>query len=321
MWKRLLIAIPLAVVGALWFWFLTMPWPLRLGSHDPESTAFMRMRQAEARAEGSSLELHYEPVPLEEIAATMQNAAIVAEDGRFYEHEGIDWQAIADEVQWSGDDDFSWFSPSDLRALVAATRYYRANSEKIRGRSTITQQLAKNIYFSSERSLLRKLEELIVARRIERFVSKDRILELYLNTVELGPGIFGVEAAAQHYFGRSADALTRDQAASLAATLPHPLSSNPNLRPGRMAWRKGMILARMGGTGPVETVPLEPPGVEVDDPALLGSEVGDSVPIDSVGTAAPVVPDTATATPPAAPPADTSQTGTPPPDTIAALRH
>ena len=296
--KRLLIAHPLALAGALWVWFLTVPWPLRLRTHTPESTAFMRMREAEARADGKTLDIAYDPVALDEISPNMIDAVIVAEDGRFREHDGIDWLAIAEEVNWSGDDDFSWASFSDVRSLVAAIRYYRENSEKIRGRSTITQQLAKNMYFSSERSLLRKIEELIVARRMELMLSKDRILELYLNSAEFGPGIFGVEAAAQHYFGRSADGLTRSQAAALAATLPHPLTSNPDLRPGRMAWRQQMILARMGGTGPVETVPLEPPGVEVEDPEVLGDEVADSLPAETTEA-----PDTAV---------------TPEPDTVAA---
>ena len=143
--KRLLIALPLALAGALWFWFLTVPWPLRLRTHTPESTAFMRMREAEARADGTTLDIAYDPVALDEIAPAMIDAVIVAEDGRFREHDGIDWLAIAEEVNWSGDDDFSWASFSDLRSLVAAIRYYRDNSEKIRGRSTITQQLAKNM--------------------------------------------------------------------------------------------------------------------------------------------------------------------------------
>jgi monofunctional biosynthetic peptidoglycan transglycosylase len=304
--KRLLAALPLAIAGALWFWFLTVPWPLRLRAHTPESTAFMRMRAAEARADGATLEIDHRPVTLDQIAPALRNAVIVAEDGRFREHDGIDWHAIAEEVDWRGDDDFSWFSGADLRALFTAIRYYRDNAEKIRGRSTITQQLAKNLYFSSERSLLRKIEELIVARRMERMLSKDRILELYLNTAEFGPGIFGVEAAARHYFGRSADALTRDQAAALAATLPHPLTSNPDLRPGRMAWRKRLILARMGGTGPVETVPLEPPGVEVEDPALLGEVVSDSAAADTAVRVTPPA-DTVIAPPDTVPePADTT---------------
>lgn len=289
--RRLLPALPLALLGAIWFWLVTAPWPVLLRFRTPDATAFMELREAEAESAGEELEIDYQPVPLDAIAPAMQRAAIVAEDGRFYDHGGVDWHALADELEWTGDDDFSWTSFDDLRALLGALRYYRNNSEKIRGRSTITQQLAKNLYFSSDRSLLRKAEELVVARRLERFLSKERILELYLNTAEFGPGIFGVEAAARHYFDRPAADLTRTQAATLAATLPHPLTSNPDLRPGRMAWRRDMILGRLGGTGPVETVPEAPPGVEVDEPELIGEpvEASDTVDVeDPLGVRDPV---------------------------------
>jgi monofunctional glycosyltransferase len=296
MWKRLLLALPLAVIGAAWFYWITIPWPLRLRTHDPETTAVMRQRIAEARARGDELELRRQWVPLARISPRLQRAVIAAEDGRFRQHNGIDWGALREEFRYQGDADFSIFDPADVRALVASLNYYRANRDRIRGRSTITQQLAKNLYYSTDRSLIRKLEEFVVARRLERFLTKDRILELYLNVVELGPGIFGVEAAAQHYFGRTAADLTADQAAALAATLPHPLSSNPRTNPGRMEWRKRLILARMGGTGPVETVPLqtETQSVPMDTPgAPLGRPVE--------------------ATPATAPPPDTAA---PPPDTI-----
>ena len=271
--KRIIIALPLALFGAFWFWYLTLPWPITLRSGFPDRTAFMEMRLDEAQAEGETLEIVYEPVALESIARPLRRAVVIAEDGRFREHGGVDWQAIAEEVRYQGDDDFSVFDPSDLRAVVGAINYYRANRDEVRGRSTITQQLAKNLYFTSDRSVLRKIEELVVAKRLEQFLSKDRILELYLNTAEWGPGIFGAEAAAQHYFDRSADRLNLDQAAALAATLPHPLTSNPKTRPGRMAWRKDMIRRRLGGgqgsDTATETVPLEPPKpVDVEAPVL-----------------------------------------------------
>jgi len=300
--RRLLLALPLAAIGAFWFWFLTTPWPVTLRFRDPSTTAFMRMRVEQAAAAGEELEIDYRPVPLEQIAPAMRRAAVVAEDGRFFEHGGVDWRALAEEVHWSGDDDFSILSLDDWRALAGALRYYRANSEKIRGRSTITQQLAKNLYFSDNRSLIRKLEELIVAKRLEWFLSKDRILELYLNVAEFGPGIFGVEAAAQHYFGVPAAKLSRYQAASLAATLPHPLTSNPARNPGRMAWRRDMILRRMGGTGPVETVPLAPASVDVDEPGIIGEAVEPDTPraepADTTQTAEPAAPPSVDSVPP-----------------------
>ncbi len=310
MTRRLLLALPLAAFGALGLWFLVTPWPVTLGFRDPTTTAFMRLRVDQAAAEGREFEVDYRPVALEDIAPAMRRAVVVSEDGRFHEHGGVDWYALAEEVNWTGDDDFSALSASDWRAMLDALRYYRANSEKIRGRSTITQQLAKNLYFSEERSLTRKLQELMVAKRLEWFLSKDRILELYLNTVELGPGIFGVEAAAQHYFGVPASDLSRYQAASLAATLPHPLTSNPETNPGRMAWRRDLILGRMGGSGPVETVPLAPEAVEVDEPEVIGEPAWEEPDVQQQTEPADPEPRTEPEpAPPATEPVDTARGG------------
>jgi monofunctional glycosyltransferase len=296
--KRLLVAVPLAVIGAAWFYFIALPWPVLLRVRDPDTTALMRQRVAEARSRGEELEITRTWVPLDRISRRLQRAVVVAEDGNFYDHDGVDWAALREEFRYRGDDDFSWFDGNDRRALLASFRYYRDNRDKVRGRSTITQQLAKNLYFSTTRSPVRKIEEYIVARRLEQLLSKERILELYLNVVEWGPGVFGAEAAARRYFDRSAADLTADQAAALAATLPHPLSSNPARRPGRMQWRKNMILTRMGGTGPVQTVPLDP-AAESDEPEPLGEAV-------SPEPAGPE-PDTTRPAPDSAPP---------PPDTI-----
>jgi monofunctional biosynthetic peptidoglycan transglycosylase len=271
--KRLFAAIPLAFIGAAWFYWVTLPWPVLLRFRDPDTSAVMRQRVAEARTEGEDLEISREWVPLDNISRRLRRAVIVAEDGRFEEHDGVDWDALREEFRYRGDADFSWFDGGDVRALLSSAKYYLDNRDKVRGRSTITQQLAKNLYFSTARSPLRKLEEFVVARRMERFLSKDRILELYLNVVEWGPGVFGAEAAARHYFSRAAADLNADQAAALAATLPHPLTSNPAQRPGRMQWRKRLILARMGGAGPVQTVPLAPASEEPDQ-----TPIGEPVP-------------------------------------------
>lgn len=244
--RRWLLILPLAAAGAAWFWFVVLPWPILLRWRHPRSTAFQRMRVHEARAQAERLDLRYTWVPLNRISRNLQRAVITGEDGRFYEHDGIDWEALREEFRYRGDDEFSWFDPADLRALWNTLDHYRRNRAGIRGRSTITQQLAKNLYFSSDRSVLRKFEELIVARRMEFLLPKDRILELYLNVAEWGPGVFGAEAAARHYFNRAAARLSLDQAAALAATLPHPLTSNPKYRPGRMNWRKAYILRLMG---------------------------------------------------------------------------
>jgi monofunctional glycosyltransferase len=307
--KRRILAVFLALIGTFWFYYITLPWPLLLRVRNPATTALMRERIAEARARGESLDIKQTWVPLDDISRRLRRAVIVGEDGRFYEHNGVDWEALREEFRYRGDADFSWFDPADLRALVGAAMYYRASRATIRGRSTITQQLAKNLYFSTDRSVLRKLDELLVARRLERFLSKNRILEVYLNMVEWGPGIFGAEAAAREYFGRSAHDLTVAQAAALAATLPHPLTSNPHKRPGRMRWRQRLILARMGGTGPVRTVPLAP-----GPDSVTGRPVGEPPPDttttpDSLAPQDTVSPDTATPPDTVSPPDTTSVAG------------
>lgn len=295
--KRYLLAAPLALIGAAWFYWVTLPWPVLLRWRDPGPTAFMNLRMEQARRSGDDLELRQTWAPLENISRNLRRAVLVAEDGNFRKHSGIDWAALRDELHYRGDAEFSWRDPDDLRAAAAAMRYYLENREKIRGRSTITQQLAKNLYFDESRSLLRKMDEFVVARRLERFLSKDRILELYLNLAEWGPGVFGAEAAAQHYFNRSAESLTREQAAALAATLPHPLTSNPKTRPGRMAWRKQLILTRMTGEGPTRTVPLEPLRIEEPElPEVPELEIRDSViplPADTIRLDTLPRPDTA----------------------------
>jgi monofunctional glycosyltransferase len=294
MFKRLLVALPLAFAGAALFYWLVLPWPVLLRWRDPGTTAFMERRLDEARTDDEALELRHEWVPLEDIAPALRRAVVVAEDGNFERHRGIDWGALAEELDYAGDDDFSPFDPSDLRAAFGALGYYFTHRDEIRGRSTITQQLAKNLYFSSDRSLLRKVDEFVVARRLERFLSKDRILELYLNVAEWGPGVFGAEAAAETYFGVSASELSRWQAASLAATLPHPLTSNPDHRPGRMAWRRDLILGRMGGRGPVRTVPLAPDPdpvdidvPEIEPPSLIRDSAADTAAVPPPDTVPP----------------------------------
>lgn len=274
-----LAALPLVVLSGL-------PWPWLLRWVDPPATAFMLHREREARRSGEALTLVQDWVPLEELPQTLIRAVLVAEDDRFHEHGGVDWKALAEEVRWSGDDDFSWFSSEDRASLFRAAGYYWTHRSEIRGRSTLTQQLAKNLFFTPDRTLVRKAGEFVVAGRLERFLGKDRILEIYLNTVELGPGLFGVGAAARAYFGVPAQRLDRFQAASLAATLPHPLMSNPGHRPTRMAWRRDLILARLAGRDvviPVEPEPLALPELEFSPPDLPGDTLlRDTVPPDTL---------------------------------------
>ncbi|CAN5787782.1 hypothetical protein BH23GEM11_BH23GEM11_14220 [soil metagenome] len=250
--------------------WLVQPWPLPLRWKDPGTTAFMEARLRDARASGTPMELRHAWVPLTELPDVLVRAVLVAEDDRFREHGGVDWVALAEEVRYRGPIPPDLRSPADREALRVAWTYASENRERIRGRSTLTQQLARNLYLSEDRSFIRKGQELLLARRLEFFLEKDRILEIYLNVAEFGPGIFGVEAASQAYFQRSARELSRHQAASLAGTLPHPLTSNPGFQPARMAWRRDRILARLGGGPPVapsppEVVPPPPPPLPPPD--------------------------------------------------------
>jgi len=250
--------------AALVAWLVVIPYPWTLRSRNPERTALMEQRAREAHAGDGAFAADQRWVSFDEISPTLVRAVIVAEDYRFRLHEGVDWVSLAEEVEWTGDDAFSWLSPSDLGALRRALAFAWANRDDLRGRSTITQQLAKNLYFGTDRTLLRKAMEVVVAGRLERRLGKDRILELYLNVVEWGPGVFGAEAAARTYFGRSAASLTLDQAAALAATLPHPLTSNPAHRPSRMLWRKDLILRRLDPSSGLPPAPLPLPEPELD---------------------------------------------------------
>ena len=200
----------------------------------------------------------YRPVPLDSIAPSLQDAVIIGEDNNFFTHHGIDYLALAQAIGYRRQT-FSWNSPRDRRDLQAVLPQVWARRDRLRGASTISQQLAKNLYLSPSRNPLRKLKEAVITWRLEAALGKRRIMELYLNVVELGDGVFGAEAASQLYFRHSARQLTREQAAALAGSLPFPLRSNPGYRPGRMRWRQDLILRRMRGEE------VEVPTVEEED--------------------------------------------------------
>jgi monofunctional biosynthetic peptidoglycan transglycosylase len=253
-----------SVLVGLAVWYLVIPYPWTLRGRNPGGTSLIAQRITEARASDTELQIQQEWVTLDEISPALLRAVVVAEDYRFREHDGIDWVSLGEEVHWTGDDEFSWRSAADLRALRSALGYAWTNRAEMRGRSTITQQLAKNLYFGTDRSLLRKAKELVVARRLERRLGKDRILELYLNIAEWGPGVFGAEAASRRYFGHSASTLSLTEAAALAGTLPHPLTSNPALNPGRMRWRQSLILDRLDPSRGLPPPPGPLPELEID---------------------------------------------------------
>ena len=178
-------------------WFLA--WVLIWRWHDPGQSAFMQAELRRLRAIRPQAQLQQQWVPYGAISANLKRAVIAAEDARFLEHEGVDWEAIE-------------------RAYLAN----RKAGRPLRGGSTISQQLAKNLFLSGERSYLRKSEELVITYMIELSWPKRRILEVYLNIVEWGEGVFGAEAAARLYFDVSAAQLAPEQAARMAAFLPSP---------------------------------------------------------------------------------------------------
>ena len=266
----------MAAAGLFVLWlFAVWPPPVWYATHFPRETAFMAMRRS--ADPDAATKRRYDPVPLTAIAQVMPRAVMIGEDNRFYDHGGFDFVEMRKAVGYRRDS-FAIASPRDRQDLAAALRKSWRRRDRVRGASTITQQLAKNLYLSPSRNPLRKVKEAVTAWRLEFWLSKDRIMELYLNTVELGDEVWGVEAASQLYFRRSAKALTVEQAATLAAVLPFPRSSNPNYRPGRMNWRKNLILRRLRGEQ------VEVPMVEPELPADIPSPIPDSLP-----TALPVV--------------------------------
>lgn len=226
----------------------------------------MEMRDGKERA--------YRPVPLDSIRSTARRAVTIGEDDNFWNHRGIDWKAMRQALGYRREA-FSWSSKRDRDALVPLLLRAWSRRDALRGASTITQQLAKNLYLSPSRNPLRKVKEAVTAFRIEGAMPKERILELYVNVVELGDQVWGFEAASRHYFKRSAKRISTEQAAALAATLPFPLSSNPGYKPGRMRWRQQLILRRMRGEN-VEVPKLE---TEVPPPPPAPAAPADTVPL------------------------------------------
>jgi len=216
----LLIVLPPA--GLALYWWLSFPDVQGLVKANPRTTALIEARQAEARAKDPDAEAYRVWVPLSEIAPALQHAVIVSEDASFYFHDGFDWEGIKE----------------------AALRNVEAG-KLARGGSTLTQQLAKNLYLSSHKTFLRKAEEALITYALERDLTKKRILELYLNVVEWGKGVYGAEAAARHHFGKHAADLSEEEAALLAAMLPSPRTYDPLKVTRYLAVRQQQILRLM----------------------------------------------------------------------------
>jgi monofunctional biosynthetic peptidoglycan transglycosylase len=232
---RALIVVPAAGFALLVYGYLTLPDVRPLKTVNPPTTAFMELRDAEARAKGKTPRRVQRWVAYGRISADLKRAVLVAEDDAFWQHEGVDFEQLQESIE------LDW-----------------ARGRFSRGGSTITQQLAKNLYLSPSKNPLRKLREWVIARRLEAELKKARILELYLNVIEWGDGVYGVEGAARTHFGKPAAELGPSESALLAAAIANPRALNPARPSARLLRRQQMILRRMGAvTPPQETAQLE----------------------------------------------------------------
>lgn len=213
--RRLLVGLLLAIAAV---YLLLVAATVLLRWVDPFTTGVQIQRRVESWFAKGKYQKRQAWVPLERISPHMPHAVIASEDGRFYQHHGIDWLAVEEVLE-----------DAEEKGKIA------------RGASTITQQLTKNLFFTTHRNPLRKLAEYTLAPVVDTVLGKRRVLELYLNVVEFGPGVFGIEAASQYHYGISASKLSREQAARLTACLPAPLRR----KPARMNWFSNNIQERM----------------------------------------------------------------------------
>ena len=232
-WRTLLILLVLDLI------YIAMIWPnwTKLASGDVPKSKFISVYELRAAKDRKLPLLKWQRIPDAWIPTHLKRAAIVGEDARFYSHSGVDVDALIDAF--------------DRNLTLKKWKY---------GASTISQQTVKNLFFSSERTFLRKWHELLFTLGMERKLSKDRIMEIYLNIAEFGEGVYGVEAAAQLYFGKTAVSVSEREAAELIATLPAPKKDNPQTRTKRFN-RKANAIYRWMQTG------VAPEGMDDDDPA------------------------------------------------------
>jgi monofunctional biosynthetic peptidoglycan transglycosylase len=221
-WRWLFLIAVLTPVTMMAYILLTLPDVSGLRTTNPSTTAFMKSRQEEARGKGWTLVIRMEWVDFEKIPALLKEGVRITEDASFYWHKGIDFEEIKESLK------------RDLREKRFA-----------RGGSTITQQLAKNLFLSPSKNPLRKVREYFIARRLEKALSKERIFTLYLNLIELGSGIFGVQAASRYYFGRDVSELSVEEIVRLTAIIPRPVTTDPRGSEAWLNWRCSMILGKL----------------------------------------------------------------------------
>jgi monofunctional glycosyltransferase len=241
---RLLAAFAAAAFALISYVYLTLPDVRPLARVNPTISAFMELRAREAASEHRPRRHLQRWVPYSRISQNLKRAVLVAEDSGFWEHEGVDIEQIKESLE--------------------------VNLERgraVRGGSTITQQLAKNLYLSPSRNPIRKLRELIIARRLEAALTKARIFEIYLNVIEWGDGVWGAEAAARTYFGVPALALDGEQSALLAGAIINPRLLSPARPNARLLRRARIILRRMGRvTPPAAPMPASAPAYDSSEP-------------------------------------------------------
>ena len=216
--RALLALLLLVLLYQLWI-FLHICW---WNSHNPTSTAFMREQLAVLQEKNPEAELQYRWRDYRRISTHLKRAVIASEDAKFVQHDGFDWDGIQNALE--------------------------KNLEKgrvVAGGSTISQQLAKNLFLSTRRTPWRKMQEVVITVMLEAMMSKRRILEIYLNVIEWGNGVFGAEAASRHYFGTGAQGLSAYQAAKLAAMIPNPRFYDKHRSTRYLSRRTGTIQARM----------------------------------------------------------------------------
>lgn len=219
-WTWRLVLLALITLVLVQFWFVVHVWYWT--SHDPQTTAFTASRLEKLREKDPNARLRHQWVPYNRMSVHLKRAVVAAEDAKFLDHDGFDWEAIQ--------------------------KAYEKNLKKgkiVSGGSTISQQLAKNLFLSGERTWWRKVQEAAITVMIETIMTKRRILEIYLNVIEWGSGVFGAEAAARHHFGVTAAALRPEQAARLAAMVPSPRRYGPGYETAYLQRRTDIILSRM----------------------------------------------------------------------------
>jgi monofunctional glycosyltransferase len=220
---RVLVLLPALAFAYLAYIYLTLPDVRALEKTNPRTTAFMQLRIEEARDAGRKFSIRHQWVPYGRVSPMLRRAVIVTEDAAFFDHDGI-----------------------DLNEIKASLERNWEEGQFLRGGSTITQQLAKNLYLSPSRNPIRKVKELFIARRLEAALTKQRIFEIYLNMIEWGDGIFGCEAAARAYFGKPCASLDMAEAALMAGAIINPREHSPAKPSRRLLRRQQIIMKRMG---------------------------------------------------------------------------